>query len=330
MHIVHSIARSEVMPEAKSSLGGLSRVRKRECRQSVGPAVSILQLFCVPGAPARNPLGPPSQGLPDMPPKTVFTAFLGLGLIFSLIMTIPFLVLLSFMYLVLWAFTSSTAVASGAAILAFLGWELFAMSHFAVVRIQIGADGMTTDWRRFAQRTFAPWGHAAKLRHIRGPLFLLESPGKMAFLTWMIVSRAREFRSELAAHSMLIDKQRVDKKTGRQEDLVSLARRVDKKTGRQEDLVSLARRVDKKTGRQEDLVSLARRVDKKTGRQEDLVSLARSRLAHPPKPQDESEALEVARWAVAQLLGFPRGRFADKAREETARLVARMLMEDEL
>jgi hypothetical protein len=248
-----------------------------------------------------------------MPPKTVFTAFLGLGLIFSLIMTIPFLVLLSFMYLVLWAFTSSTAVASGAAILAFLGWELFAMSHFAVVRIQIGADGMTTDWRRFAQRTFAPWGHAAKLRHIRGPLFLLESPGKMAFLTWMIVSRAREFRSELAAHSMLIDKQRVDKKTGRQEDLVSLARRVDKKTGRQEDLVSLARRVDKKTGRQED-----------------LVSLARSRLAHPPKPQDESEALEVARWAVAQLLGFPRGRFADKAREETARLVARMLMEDEL
>lgn len=132
-----------------------------------------------------------------------FTALLGLGILFALILTIPFLILLFFVYLILWAFTSSTTIALAAAISALLGWELVAIRHFAVVTIQVGDEGMTTDWRRQSQKTFVSWGYFTKMRHIRGPLFLVEGSGKMTFLSWMLVWRPKEFRLELATRNML-------------------------------------------------------------------------------------------------------------------------------
>jgi membrane protein YdbS with pleckstrin-like domain len=133
-----------------------------------------------------------------------FTALLGLGIVFSLILTIPILALLFFLYVALWAFTASAAIASGVAVSALLAWEFFAMSHFAIAKIQIGNEGMTTTWRRLFQETYVPWKRAAKIRHVGGPLFLVGGgPPKMAFLSWMIVRRPKEFRSELVRRNML-------------------------------------------------------------------------------------------------------------------------------
>lgn len=145
-----------------------------------------------------------SSRLADPPSKGDYGALLVLGIVFSLILTIPILALLFFVFIALWAFSASTTLAFTVVVLGLLGWELFAISHFAIVRIQVGNEGMTTRWRRLFQETYVPWTHAAKIRHLGGPLFLVAGgPAKLTFLSWMIVRRAKEFRSELVRRNML-------------------------------------------------------------------------------------------------------------------------------
>lgn len=60
----------------------------------------------------------------------------------------------------------------------------------------------------------------------------------------------------------------------------------------------------------------------------DLVKLARTRLANPDRPDDEAEALDAARWAVAHIPPGPPDKVGvdGNAREDMAREVARRLM----
>jgi len=154
---------------------------------------------------ATDPRGGEHAGMKD--PDAVqglrpFVAFWSLGLLFSLILTLPFLVLVLYLYFSLLPVDARlAATVSLASLLAYLA---LALRHFALMRIRVGDAGMSVTSRFLRGEDRTPWEYV-KFRHLAGPLFTLGDPPTrwLSLATSLWVFRYRKFLVELRKRGVL-------------------------------------------------------------------------------------------------------------------------------
>lgn len=122
---------------------------------------------------------------------------MGLGIIFSVILLIPTLLVLFFVFLTVVAFMSNMSLAALVMGVVFLGSVILVVYFFAFVRIGFTQTGLSTDWRRLNERVVIPW-ELARIRHVVGPLFVIGNAKRVSLLSWILVKRPREFCRQLS------------------------------------------------------------------------------------------------------------------------------------